>query len=957
MFAKMMIDLTQATTCHGIRFIWMKDSFWFRRGFWLLAFLAAVCILVVQVVDRITYFYSNPYNVKVEVNFNHSMKFPVIAICNQNEFKITEAVKNDRRALINDLYGQKLNLSRLLDTCRKCDRTAHPNGCPCELDLTLDNLYFELAHRKEDMIVSCKWNRMSCSPDDFEITLTDHGICFEFNGAEDDSKARLASGAGTEHGLQLVLNIEQYEYMLGEHDSAGLKILLYSNREVPMVTYLGQGVAPGTRTFVGTTVTVMDRLPKPHGNCTKQEELQYYSKYTEMACKKDCQAVDFIARCGCRQSSLWRSDTIPICTIKQTLECYEKHSEHFQMPSIGISTEHAAANCSKCESPCNSVFYQPNFSYLKTSNFDVDRNLAELDHATLLARYTKARDTVSATDKRTLTKDFKLLNTLIDAAAQVEHFLTAEDSGTFWGNDLISKTRMFGFQGYRNVANMAGGLGRYTEKIAGYFRERRELVEQLFARGVQIVKEHTLDEVSLNIARYAEDVRADIVALANFTNSNDPALRETVRKRWYEHASNLVASKQNAVKRSREEIKRIIHAYETGFPLVPYADTVNKTRLGLIPTNLLKEAVSSEKAKQNFKDMEASLSYITDTLNALDVAVSTAYGSYQYEPKKINISLDSLTAAVTEFHAFQVSAVQDVFYKVADSATRTERIYQDKIRTFDATGVREDLSEPGDIIINSAKEQKSEYSSFNASLSIIRGYLEHQTPGKTDIAKHFTSQGMTIKIADFNTYFKTIKLQFRSLIARYLKYYNIFKKSVLAPAIEDLADLNKAQIDEAFYNYLGIPCTDLLNDTSPSCTQFDNRYNALRFDIDRYLNETIGSKDTMFLDSLYKVTKGFTGYLDNGNIDAAFYTDNFLSLDIFFREMSYELIEQQPAYDQFALISDIGGSMGLFVGASVLTLCELLDAVTLYIYKRFIKRDSVSDHKHSKYSTKNGLAG
>jgi hypothetical protein len=63
--------------------------------------------------------------------------------------------------------------------------------------------------------------------------------------------------SGTEHGLQLVINIEQYEYMLGEHDSAGLKILLYSNREVPMVTYLGQGVAPGTRTFVGTTVTVV----------------------------------------------------------------------------------------------------------------------------------------------------------------------------------------------------------------------------------------------------------------------------------------------------------------------------------------------------------------------------------------------------------------------------------------------------------------------------------------------------------------------------------------------------------------------------------------------------------------------------------------------------------------------------------------------------------------------------
>ncbi|XP_030065412.1 acid-sensing ion channel 4 [Microcaecilia unicolor] len=57
--------------------------------------------------------------------------------------------------------------------------------------------------------------------------------------------------------------------------------------------------------------------------------------------------------------------------------------------------------------------------------------------------------------------------------------------------------------------------------------------------------------------------------------------------------------------------------------------------------------------------------------------------------------------------------------------------------------------------------------------------------------------------------------------------------------------------------------------------------------------------------------------------------ENFLVLDIFFEALNYETIEQKKAYDLAGLLGDIGGQMGLFIGASILTILEILD----YIYE------------------------
>ena len=57
-------------------------------------------------------------------------------------------------------------------------------------------------------------------------------------------------------------------------------------------------------------------------------------------------------------------------------------------------------------------------------------------------------------------------------------------------------------------------------------------------------------------------------------------------------------------------------------------------------------------------------------------------------------------------------------------------------------------------------------------------------------------------------------------------------------------------------------------------------------------------------------------------------------MDIFYEELSFEEIEQNVAFEFLSLLSEIGGFLGLLLGASVLTVCELVDYLTLALIRK-----------------------
>ncbi|NWS46538.1 ASIC1 protein, partial [Probosciger aterrimus] len=83
--------------------------------------------------------------------------------------------------------------------------------------------------------------------------------------------------------------------------------------------------------------------------------------------------------------------------------------------------------------------------------------------------------------------------------------------------------------------------------------------------------------------------------------------------------------------------------------------------------------------------------------------------------------------------------------------------------------------------------------------------------------------------------------------------------------------------------------------------------------------------------------------------------ENILVLDIFFEALNYETIEQKKAYEVAGLLGDIGGQMGLFIGASILTVLELFDYAYEVIKHRLCRRGKCRK-SHKRNNTDKGVA-
>ncbi len=59
-----------------------------------------------------------------------------------------------------------------------------------------------------------------------------------------------------------------------------------------------------------------------------------------------------------------------------------------------------------------------------------------------------------------------------------------------------------------------------------------------------------------------------------------------------------------------------------------------------------------------------------------------------------------------------------------------------------------------------------------------------------------------------------------------------------------------------------------------------------------------------------------------------------MHVDIFYAELNYEMITERPTFALLSLLSEVGGFLGLLLGDSVLTVCELVDYLALTFLRR-----------------------
>ncbi|XP_061175625.1 degenerin deg-1-like [Saccostrea echinata] len=111
------------------------------------------------------------------------------------------------------------------------------------------------------------------------------------------------------------------------------------------------------------------------------------------------------------------------------------------------------------------------------------------------------------------------------------------------------------------------------------------------------------------------------------------------------------------------------------------------------------------------------------------------------------------------------------------------------------------------------------------------------------------------------------------------------------------------------------PCRQKIYDTSLSGRAWPSQ---------KFLKENImvdicdGSRNWFFAKECNKVLSNDASASDIDRL-----SENFLKAVIYYEDLNYEEIREEPMYDGFQLISDVGGALGLFMGASILSFVEI----------------------------------
>ncbi|XP_071484463.1 acid-sensing ion channel 1C-like [Diadema antillarum] len=78
-------------------------------------------------------------------------------------------------------------------------------------------------------------------------------------------------------------------------------------------------------------------------------------------------------------------------------------------------------------------------------------------------------------------------------------------------------------------------------------------------------------------------------------------------------------------------------------------------------------------------------------------------------------------------------------------------------------------------------------------------------------------------------------------------------------------------------------------------------------------------------------------------LNESYVRENICDLNVYFKEMSVQRITQKKDYNFFSLLCDIGGSLGLWLGGSILTFFEIVD---LIFHSSYLYSKSKPNHGH-----------
>ncbi|XP_054756186.2 amiloride-sensitive sodium channel subunit beta-like [Lytechinus pictus] len=379
-----------STGAHGIPNIQRASNLW-RRLIWVLLFCGGVSVVVWQVTTLIITFFSFGVDVNIDYVRQRAIKFPAVTVCNLNPVPISKA-------------GYVLNLASDNPNSTSMFRGLLPHNNSAsestgyqdwgnvnfdELDTRVSNLQVaqgiigstayenrsETGHDLDDMLLDCDFENYPCTPGNFSHFYNYlYGNCFTFNSGEFE-KLLTVSKVGPLYGLSLELYIQQSEYISSLQPSAGLRLLVHDQNEMPFPEDQGINLAPGAHASVGLSMAYLERLGTPYTNCSSEfkpgnifKDKFRHLDYSRSACEKNCYFSEVMRVCGCADVKYNYNNSATPCDSDKAV-CVSEVEENYTSGMLACG----------CTMPCRQHIYEitvseaswPNIGYAET----VERNI------------------------------------------------------------------------------------------------------------------------------------------------------------------------------------------------------------------------------------------------------------------------------------------------------------------------------------------------------------------------------------------------------------------------------------------------------------------------------------------------------------------------------------------------------------------------------------------------------
>ncbi|NP_001296668.1 acid-sensing ion channel 5-like [Hydra vulgaris] len=311
-------DMAVNSSFHGINYI-CDSTYKVRRIIWIVVTLTAMLYAMREVYESTRKYLNYPVSTVRMKIYVDDLEFPAVSLCNLNDVRMSIVNGTSFDNALIDQNAQNISADDALMIAR------------------------EARHNLEDMLLECKFNGRSCSAKNFsEFNWMQGDRCFTINSGKPGHSRLSVKGTGIKRNLELILNLQHYEYYRDEMES-GIHFILHSQEETP-VRMRGPIVSPGFTTYFRINKIKTKNLKYPYKTRCGSLNLKFFKGYSKQLCWLD-QLTDYVnSKCGCKD--FFMPGNISICTFSTAFGCMWPAWEEFEKKKI-----------SNCPLPCDADTY------------------------------------------------------------------------------------------------------------------------------------------------------------------------------------------------------------------------------------------------------------------------------------------------------------------------------------------------------------------------------------------------------------------------------------------------------------------------------------------------------------------------------------------------------------------------------------------------------------------------